>query len=86
MWMGQGLYQSGGQPPPYMFDSKVREGISAKLVLDQAEEEEHRLQIEAISMAQWISSQLENTNHTLKACTFLPLSHWPTLREGLFHI
>ncbi len=75
MWMSQGLYQSGGQPPPYMFDSRVREGISAKLVLDRAEEEEHRLQKEAVSMAQWISSQLENTDHALKACTGQQLVH-----------
>jgi len=85
MWMSQGLYPSGGQPPPYLFDSRVREGISAKLVLDRAEEEEHRLQIEAVSMAQWIKSQLENTDHALKACTgqHLVHIHFPIL---LIHI
>jgi hypothetical protein len=68
MWMGQGLYESSGQPPAYMFDSRFRDGISAMLVLDRAEEEEHRLEMEAVIMAQWVRSQLENTDHALKAC------------------
>ena len=78
MWMSQGFYQSGGQPPPCMFDSRFREGILAKLVLDWVQEEEHHLQIEAVSMAQWINSQLENTRscpqgmHRSACGTYLP--------------
>jgi hypothetical protein len=67
MWTEQGLEEGGG-PPGYLHDPKIREGISAVLVLDRAEEEEHRLAAEASAMVQWLGTQLTKTNQALQLC------------------
>jgi hypothetical protein len=51
MWMEQGLDDGSAQPAAYLHDDRVREGVSALLVLDHAEEEEHWLSVEATTMA-----------------------------------
>lgn len=68
MWMEQGLEEGDTAPPAYLSDPGVREGISAMLVLDRAEEEEHRLTAEASAMIQWLSSQLMKTKQVLQSC------------------
>ena len=72
MWMEQ---EGDTAPPAYLSDPGVREGISTMLVLDCAEEEEHRLTAEASAMIQWLSSQLMKTKQVLQSCN-----------GGVFHL
>ena len=70
MWMGQGLEGEGDpNPPAYLCNPKVREGINAMLTLDHAKEEEVRLQAEGSAMVTWLDTQLKKTQMALGACT-----------------
>jgi hypothetical protein len=69
MWMEQGLDIGSAQPAAYLYDDRVREGVSALLVLDRAEEEEHWLTVEATTMAQWLGLQLKKVHQGLELCT-----------------
>jgi hypothetical protein len=68
MWMEQGLDDGRGQPAAYLHNPQIREGISAMLVLDRAEEEEHQLTMEGNTMVQWLGSRLRRVNHALSLC------------------
>jgi hypothetical protein len=67
MWMEQDLNEAASAPR-YMYDSQIREGIAAMLVLDRAEEEEHRLQAEAQTMGKWLGLQLKRLHWAIEAC------------------
>jgi hypothetical protein len=72
--MGQGL-EDHAAPPQYLFNPKVREGISALLALERAKEEEVCLQAEGSAMVTWVDTQLKKTQMALGACTGA-LFHW----------
>jgi hypothetical protein len=70
MWMGQGLEgESQTDPPEYLCNPKVREGINGMLALNRAKEEEERLQAEGSAMVTWLDTQLKKTQMALGACT-----------------
>jgi len=70
MWMGQGLEgDDEADPPAYLCNPKVREGINAMLMLDRAKEEEVRLQAEGSAMVTWLDMELKKTQMALGACT-----------------
>lgn len=68
MWIGEGL-EDEEKPPEYLSNPKVREGVSAMLVLRRAKEEESRLQAEGTAMVTWVDMQLKKTQMALEACT-----------------
>jgi hypothetical protein len=72
MWIEQGLDHHNMRSTPYLHDSRVREGISAMLVLDRVAEEEHRLAMEGATMVNWLDVQLKKVRCALLVCTGKP--------------
>ena len=60
LWEDVGLDVMGfdDEPPPWMADEKMREAITATLLMDRAQEELQRLKLEVEVFALWVLNNL----------------------------
>lgn len=69
MWVAEGMGGEGFEDPPaYLHDTDIREGIAALLVSDRAEEEMHRLSGQGKAMVRWLDLELKKTGHAIQIC------------------
>lgn len=75
MWMDGSLNDrdEGFEPPPYLADPKVQEGILGWLGLQRCKEEQSRLLGEIEGLLCWISGQINMIKEALNACQGLTL-------------
>jgi hypothetical protein len=75
MWMDPSLNDSHEecQPPGYLADPKVQDGILGWLALQRCQEEQSQLLGEMEGLICWMSSQIKSINQALNICQGLPL-------------
>lgn len=75
MWMDASLNDDDEecQPPQYLADPKVQDGILGWLALQRCEEEQSRLLGELEGLICWVSSQINTIDQALNVCKGLPL-------------
>lgn len=79
MWMDASLNDNDeeSQPPGYLADPKMQDGILGWLALQRCEEEQSRLLGEMEGLICWISSQIDTINQALNICQGLFLFSKP---------
>ena len=75
MWMDDSLNddEEERQPPAYLADPKMQDGILGWLALQRCEEEQPQLLGEMEGLIHWMSSQIDTINQALNICQGLPL-------------
>jgi hypothetical protein len=74
MWMDDSLDDDEEhQPPGYLADPKMQDGILGWLALQRCEEEQPRLLGEMEGLISWMSSRIDAVNQALNICQGLHL-------------
>ena len=75
IWMAASLNDKDEecQPPAYLADPKVQDGILGWLALQRCEEEQSRLLGEMDGLIGWVSSQIHSIDQALNICQGFPV-------------